>query len=549
MNSTVAVNPTPTIDPAFAREERRFRRLEVSLPVWISTQEAVDQGFDVWELGYTRDLSIGGAKVIVPAGEEPMWRRSLETGAAFVVRFAGSDSKAHIPARLCRVASDASSGQIALGLAFNYDQAPSACERAIASGLATKRTRRRWQGAFIMSLCAVVVAGVLVRSLSAEAAGHRAEAMKWQKIAKQKQAQLKTLSQPIIVGTKSAGIDRAFQSAELRTQLVQIRSNIARLNDPRNMDAAIEARNLEAKKMGLNLAPAAKGARVQLAMAFPYGYNWPLVVRDLESALGRRVPQVVTFSDWNQPFPDLDARQARALGKTLQVTWEPWHFGNPGAVKLRDVAAGKYDAYIDSWANSARAFGGEIYLRFGHEMNGNWYPWSLSAQGGDSSVYVSAYRRVHERFRKAGASNVRWIWCFNAESVPQAAWNDPRKAYPGDDYVDAVGIDGYNFGDTTAHSRWQSFSQIFGGAYALASQAWPKKPLFISETGCSSTGGDKAAWLRDMDETLRTKFPRVESLTWFEAAKEADWRVLSTLGSAQTARALWKSPYYGRGVD
>ena len=110
MNSTVAPHPTPSIDPAFAREERRFRRLEVSLPVWISTQEAVDQGFDVWELGYTRDLSIGGAKVIVPIGEEPMWRRSLETGAAFVVRFAGSGSDAHIPARLCRVSSEVGTG-------------------------------------------------------------------------------------------------------------------------------------------------------------------------------------------------------------------------------------------------------------------------------------------------------------------------------------------------------------------------------------------------------------------------------------------------------
>ncbi|BCM89398.1 endoglucanase H [Abditibacteriota bacterium] len=554
MNSTASSIPSPTTyDPAFAREERRFRRLEVSLPVWISTEDAVNQGFDVWELGYTRDLSLGGAKIIVPAGEETMWRRSLEIGTSFVVRFAGAESDALIPARLRRVATESSNGQIALGIAFNYDQARSACERAVASGLATKRTRRRWQGAFVVALGVLVAAGAYggqsIHNLRTQIAARNAQIARLQKAVLQTETQLQTLAKPIIVQTKSAGIDRAFQSAELQTQLSELRSNIARLNDPRNMNAAIEARNIEAKKLGLTLSPASKGARVQLAVAFPYGYNWPLVVNDLESALGRRVPQVVVFSDWKQPFPDLDARQARALGKTLQITWEPWNFGNPSAVQLRDIAAGKYDAYIDSWANAARAFGGEIWLRFGHEMNGNWYPWTLSAQNGDPAPYLNSYRRIHDRFRKAGASNVRWIWCFNAESVPQASWNDPKRAYPGDDYVDAIGIDGYNFGDTTAHSRWQSFSQIFAAPYALASQQWPRKPLFIAETGCSSTGGDKVAWLKDMDESLRTKFTRVESLTWFEAAKEADWRVLSTLGTAKTARTLWKAPFYGRGVN
>ncbi len=555
MNPTAVSSPPVGYDPAFAREERRFRRLEVSLPVWISTEEAVNQGYDVWELGYTRDLALGGAKIIVPAGEEPMWRQSLAAGTAFIVRFEGdgTGSDSHISARLRRVAPDATKGQLSLGLAFNYEAARPACERAVASGLATQRARRRWQGAFVGVVCLLAVAGAYgaqsIHNLRAQVAARTAQVAQLKLAAQQTETQLQGLSRPIIVQTKSAGIDRAFQSAELQTQLSQLRSNIARLNDPRNMDAAIAARNNEAKKMGLNLSPASKGAHVQLAVAFPYGYNWPLVINDLESALGRRVPQVVVFSDWNQSFPDLDARQARALGKTLQITWEPWHFGNPSAVQLRDIGAGKYDAYIDSWANAARSFGGEIWLRFGHEMNGNWYPWTLSAQNGDSAPYLSAYHRIHDRFRKAGASNVRWIWCFNAESVPQASWNEPEKAYPGDDYVDAIGIDGYNFGDTTAHSRWQSFSQIFADPYEMASQTWPRKPLFISETGCSSTGGDKVVWLKEMDESLRTKFTRIESLTWFEAAKEADWRVLSTLATAQTARTLWKTPYYARGVS
>lgn len=546
MNASAPPSTSLANHPIFARELRRFRRLEVSLPVWISTEEAVRDGLNVWELGYTRDLSLGGAKIIVPPGEEPMWRLAADTDEPFMVRFEDEAIEAWVR----HVEPHKGGTGLSLGVQFRVGKASqTARERAVASGVRTLRARRKWQGAFVAALLTVAVAGLSVRSLSAQVEARNAQIHGLELAAQKAQAQLRTLSKPILVATKSAGIDRAFQSVELKGQLDGIQANMARLNDPRRMNEAIRARQLEAQKLGLKLSPASKGARVQLGVAFPYGYNWPLVLSDLESALGRRVPGVTVFSDWTQPFPDLDAREARARGKTLQVTWEPWHFSNPNAVKLRDIGEGKYDAYIDSWANSARSFGGELWLRFGHEMNGNWYPWAIAAQNGDAAPFLKVYRHIHDRFRRAGASNVRWVWCFNAESVPQTAWNDPRRAYPGDDYADAIGIDGYNFGDTTAHSKWQSFEQIFAAPYALAGQIAPRKPLFISETGCSSTGGDKARWLQDMDATLRTRFPRIESVTWFEAAKEADWRVLSNLGTAQTARTIWKSPYYGRGVD
>ena len=546
LSSRVLSSPASVPDAVFAREQRRFCRLEVSLPVWISTEDAFNEGLDVWELGYTRDLSLGGAKIVVPPGDEEMWREGADNDVPFVVRFEGEPIEAWV-----RHVEPRKDGQcLVLGVQFRTGESSKAARaKAVASGLATLRARRKWQGAFVAALLTVVIAGLSVRSLSAQGEAQQAEIARLQRAAHSTELRLKNLSKPSLVATKSAGIDRAFQTVELRDELDGIKANMARLNDPRNMNEAIKARQIEAQKLGLKLSPAQTGARVQLSVAFPYGYNWPLVLGALESALGRRVPQVVVFSDWTQPFPDLDAREARVRGKTLQVTWEPWHFSDPNAIKLRDINAGKYDRYIDNWASSARAFGGEVWIRFGHEMNGNWYPWSLSAQNGDAGTYVKAYQRIHDRFRRAGASNVRWVWCFNAESVPQATWNDPKRAYPGDGYVDAIGMDGYNFGDTTAHSKWQSFSQVFAAPYALATKTWPNKPLFVSETACSSTGGDKVRWLRDMDESLRKQFPRVESVTWFEAAKEADWRVLSNLDSAQTARKLWKSPYYGRGVD
>ena len=537
--------------PAFAdaeywREQRRFRRLEVALPVWISTAQALADGHQIWELGYTRDVSLGGAKIVVPPGEEAHWRTAAQNGTPIVVRFADENSRdSSIPSWPRHV--ETGPNGLTLGVQFDANAAHKAREMALKRGFATLKNRRKWQGAFAVAAVLAVGAIFTVRNLRADVMARDAKIRALQVEQTQAQKQLEILSKPTLAVTKSAGLDREFARQQVQTRLEDLKANMARLNDPANRETAIAQREKGAQKLGLSLQPTSTKARVQLAVAFPYGYNWPLVVGDLETALGRKIPHVVTFQDWSAPFPDLDAREARARGKTLQITWEPWHFSDANAIKLRDIVAGKHDQYIDDWANGARSFGGEIWIRWGHEMNGNWYPWSVSNNGSDAQMWSKAYRHIHDRFARAGASNVRWVWCFNAQSVPDAGWNDAAKTYPGNDYVDAVAIDGYNFGTTTAHSRWQSFERIFARPIALANRNWPDKPLWIGETGCATTGGDKVEWLRQMDKSLRGPFSRVESVTWFEAAKEADWRVMSSLESAKTARRIWNADYYKRG--
>jgi hypothetical protein len=539
-----------TSDALFLQEQRRFRRLEVSLPVWITTREAFEAGSDIWELGTTRDISLGGSKVYVPIGEDEQWKEAAREGIEFVVKVEENGIMGDaIPCYVRHAAIDRENGRFALGIQFQEKVAGEARAEAVRAGLGTLRARRKWQGAFAVAVVATLLVAGVARNLRAEVAAKAAQISKLQQRENAARAELEKLSRPALVSTKSQGIDAAFRRAEVTATLSELRQNMARLNDPKNMETAVKLREAGAKKLGISLAPASTAARVQMAVAFPYGYNWPLVLDDLETVLARKVPQIVVFRDFAQGFPDLDAREARARGKTLQITWEPWHFSNPKAVKLADIAAGKYDAYIDRFAAASRAFGGELWFRFGHEMNGNWYPWCVANTGQNPQVWIAAQRRIHDRFRAAGASNVRWIWCFNTESVPAAAWNDPFKTYPGDNYVDAVAVDGYNFGDTLAHSRWQSFEQLFAAPYDRITKQIPGKPIFIGETGCASSGGDKARWLREMDQSLRTRFPRVESVTWFEAAKEADWRMISSQETANEAKKMWSRPYYRRGEN
>lgn len=174
-----------------------------------------------------------------------------------------------------------------------------------------------------------------------------------------------------------------------------------------------------------------------------------------------------------------NAAEARALwdqGVMTHFTWEPWNpalsVNDPGQIHLQDIVDGKWDSYIKARGAEFASVGAPIMVRWGHEFNGDWYPWGIVNNGGNPALYISAYRRVHDLAVAAGATNVQWVWCFNNSSTPNSSFNDPAQSYPGDAYVDWVGIDGYNWGLgpswDPAGNYWTSFDSLFASAYAKA---------------------------------------------------------------------------------
>ena len=102
-------------------------------------------------------------------------------------------------------------------------------------------------------------------------------------------------------------------------------------------------------------------------------------------------------------------------GSIPEITWEPWDTTKPlGASQprysLRNIADGKFDSYIRTWARTLAAYGGEVQLRFAQEMNGDWYPWGRGTNGNTPAEFVKAWRHVHDIFTAAGATNVQWVW-------------------------------------------------------------------------------------------------------------------------------------------
>lgn len=253
-----------------------------------------------------------------------------------------------------------------------------------------------------------------------------------------------------------------------------------------------------------------------------------------------------------------NAAEARALwdqGVMTHFTWEPWNpalsVNDPGQIHLQDIVDGKWDSYIKARGAEFASVGAPIMVRWGHEFNGDWYPWGIVNNGGNPALYISAYRRVHDLAVAAGATNVQWVWCFNNSSTPNSSFNDPAQSYPGDAYVDWVGIDGYNWGLgpswDPAGNYWTSFDSLFASAYAKARAVAPRRPVMIGEVGSSEDGGNKAQWINDMASTLQSgRYPDLKNVVYFDQDKEERWSGTSS-SAVQTAFTSWVNQTYMRG--
>ena len=199
----------------------------------------------------------------------------------------------------------------------------------------------------------------------------------------------------------------------------------------------------------------------------------------------------------------------------------------------QNIINGNFDSYLTTWFTQAKAYGKPFLLRLMWEMNGNWYPWATGAGDGNNNTnaqYVAAWKHIWTIAQTVGASNVYFVFCVNNSSGYQAD-------YPGDQYVDFLAMDGYNYG-TQNGGTFQSFSSVFSSTYT-GLQALSSKPILITEVGSTNIGGSLASWITDMQNQIPTNFSKVVAVTWFESAyKDYDVYFDQTAGALAAFQSL-----------
>ncbi|MCE3260841.1 MAG: glycoside hydrolase family 26 [Bacteroidetes bacterium] len=237
-------------------------------------------------------------------------------------------------------------------------------------------------------------------------------------------------------------------------------------------------------------------------------------------------------------------------------TWEPLFEGygdlDPVQPRLSNINSGQYDAYIDAVADKILTLSDTIIIRFMHEFEGDWYPWCVSQNNGDPNQYISAFRRVVDRFRNKGVTKVKWMWCANSDYAPYRHYNWIVNAYPGDNYVDIIATDIYNSHHPVSLPWWKSFRWQAAESYYYLTKYFPNKPLYICEVGCrerfsSENAGSqsKGAWFERMDKELQSNFHKARALVFFNSAPDQNWFMNSSQGAIQSLTDhIWMDDYY-----
>jgi beta-mannanase len=263
---------------------------------------------------------------------------------------------------------------------------------------------------------------------------------------------------------------------------------------------------------------------------------------NFQEQIGRRLAAILWYVHWPEPFPRGEADLAAANGSVPLITWEPWL-----AEGLEGISTGKHESYVQSFFQAAKEWGRPLLLRFGHEMNGNWYPWDGEHNGKyelGSRQYKKAWAYIYNVKQAVGADNAALVWCPNNFSLPAEPWNALENYYPGDDCVDWVGMDGYNWG----YDRWQSFDDIFADIYGKLA-ALTGRPIMIGEFASSEHGGSKAAWIKEAFTKFSASYPRLKLFCWFNINKERDWRVDSSPAALAAMKCALQSGYFSAKIE
>lgn len=277
--------------------------------------------------------------------------------------------------------------------------------------------------------------------------------------------------------------------------------------------------------------------RVGLGVYVPGSQEEPALIDSFAAEVGRSPLIVASYEDWAHPLVDQSWFEAIwGRGGVPLVTWEPWNWTDPmQRFSLRAIVDGRYDAYIRSQAAAAAAWGKPILVRFGQEMNGAWYPWGKEHS---ANAYKLAWRHIVNLFRVIGANNVRWVWSPYVSNGGHLLF---ERYFPGDRWVDWVGLDGFNWGVSRA---WQSFSTIFANSYRLLSRM-TSRPIMIPETGSTEEGGSKAEWISRAMEQELPRFPRIRALVWFSNRfHSVEARVDSSESALSALRGAVGSPLF-----
>src|SRR5574341_1741302 len=259
-------------------------------------------------------------------------------------------------------------------------------------------------------------------------------------------------------------------------------------------------------------------------------------LRSFENAVGKTAVWVYFSDNWyrSRGFPLETATWIRDAGSIPFIRMMLRSSAEQNQAEptftLQNIIDGKFDTDLHAWCASARDFSTPLIAEYGTEVNGEWFSWNGKWNGGGKTDgygdphqpdgperFRDAYHHIIRICREEGAKNITWVFHVNNGDWPQTDWNRFENYYPGDEWIDWIGVSVYG-AQTPQDDYWEGFRAGMDEVYPRLEAFAPDKPIALLEFGVTKGNplGDQAEWARDaLTDITSFRYPRLIGFSWW----------------------------------
>jgi len=263
-------------------------------------------------------------------------------------------------------------------------------------------------------------------------------------------------------------------------------------------------------------------------------------IQEFEGLAGKEIAWAYFSNNWLPEtggiiFPREAVQAIHDAGRVPFIRMMPrsnFDEGGPDPVyTMQKIISGDFDNDLKRWAMEAKHTEFPLLVEFGTEVNGNWFPWNGQYNGGDSKTgygaaslydgmerFRDAYRHIIKICRNEGVKNITWFYHCDVYSGPEAEWNTKAGYYPGDSYIDWIGISVY--GPQEPGESWYEFEDLLGDEWDKILTISPKgKPIAILEWGTiDNDEGQKPQWIINAMNSVKPGgkfYPHIKAVSYW----------------------------------
>ena len=253
------------------------------------------------------------------------------------------------------------------------------------------------------------------------------------------------------------------------------------------------------------------------------GLSNPRLAHQTELALNTKFDLVSHYIPWGNQGEEQNFekvfQQSSDQNYTPFITWEPWastfDFSKDYAPLreekkiFRYITQGIFDQYLESVARSVKDFDKTVYLRFAHEFDNPQYPWSPVGEN-SAEEFKAAWKYVVQFFNDQHVQNVQWVW---------NPWKPDKVGayYPGDDYVDVIGLTALNYEKLSPSGLPYSFDDLYIPLKDALGASAINKPIILSEFGSLNFEGQQEAWIVEALDSIYLNYPEITGIIFFNS--------------------------------